>query len=145
MSDLRSALASAGVEITQSEAELHTLEELLAPHVSSPAEYGERWRAYFSDDYVPFDDAIERLNSAGTGELLIELGSRLQLLDADDWSETRIEGEVRKLAIQKQMELADVAGAAQAAVTGQTSGPSVFRAIAAIGRERALRRLRNAD
>jgi glutamyl-tRNA synthetase len=83
------------------------------------------------------------LNKPGVRELLRELAQRLAALP--EFNEHSVEAELRKLAGEAGVKAGLLINAARAALTGQSVGPSAFAVFIAIGRERAIDRLLNAD
>lgn len=139
---VRETLARAGFTIPADEAAFLHCIDIIRSRFSTLHDFTTKGRAYFSDDFESQPEALEKKNQPGAPELLIELGARLQLLE--EWTEPLIEAELRKLAIERNVKAGLIINAARAALTGQTVGPSAFAIFIAVGRERSLRRLRNA-
>ena len=69
-----------------------------------------------------------------------DLGERLAR--TDEFTEASVEAELRSLATERGVKAGVIINAARAALTGQSVGPSAFAVFTAVGRERALQRLR---
>jgi glutamyl-tRNA synthetase len=83
---------------------------------------------------------MEKLDVAGARELLGALGERLAG-DAE-FSEASVEAHLRALAAEKGVKAGVLINGSRAALTGQAVGPSAFHLFTAVGRERAIARLR---
>ena len=87
---------------------------------------------------------------AKAARLLADEGPRALLaryaaaLDGAAWTEPALEGATRAFAESEGLGLGRVAQPARAALTGRTASPGLFEVLAALGREEALGRLRDA-
>ena len=106
-------------------------------------DFSTRGRAYFSDDFAIEPDALEKLDKPGARPLLGELADRLAA--APEFTEPGVEAELRKLAEERGVKAGLLINGARAALTGQPVGPSAFAVFAAVGRERAIARLKQAS
>ena len=70
------------------------------------------------------------------------MADRLEALE--EFSVDRIEEVIRDLAVELDIKPGVLINGARAAVTGQAAGPGLFEVLAAVGKERVLRRLRQA-
>ena len=139
---VRETLLRHGFDITSDEAEFERTIDIIRSRFSTLLDFVTRGRAYFSDQFEIMPESLEKLNQPGARELLRELGVRLEALE--EFNEHTIEAELRKLAIERTVKAGLIINAARAALTGQPVGPSAFAVFIAVGRERALARLRNA-
>ena len=73
-------------------------------------------------------------------EWLPAMAERLEPLD--DFVPESIEEAIRGLAAELDVKAGILINGARAAVTGQAAGPGLFDVLAAVGKERVLRRLR---
>jgi glutamyl-tRNA synthetase len=115
--------------------------DLLRARYSTLKDFSRRGAAYFADRYEMEPTALERLNVPGARELLIELSGRLAA--NGEFTEGSIERQVRELASERGVKAGVIINAARAALSGQSVGPSAFAVFVAVGRDRALARLRN--
>lgn len=105
-------------------------------------DFSTKGRAYFADDYPIEPQSQEKLNAPGARELLHELAERI---DANpEFTETSVEGDLRKLAEERGAKAGLLINASRAALTGQPVGPSAFAVFACLGRKRVIERLRRA-
>jgi glutamyl-tRNA synthetase len=115
--------------------------DLLRARYSTLKDFSRRGAAYFGDRYEMEPAALERLHAPGVRDLLIELSGRLG--GTGEFSEEFIERQIRDLAARHGVKAGVIINAARAALSGQSVGPSAFAVFTAIGRTRALHRLRN--
>jgi glutamyl-tRNA synthetase len=115
--------------------------DLIRTRYTTLRDFSRRGAAYFSDDFPIEPAAKERLEAPGARELLKELGDRLA--QAPEFTESSIEREVRALASERGVKAGVIINAARAALSGQSVGPSAFAVFTAVGRERAVKRLRD--
>jgi glutamyl-tRNA synthetase len=105
-------------------------------------DFATRGRAYFADDFSIEAGALNKLNHDGARGLLGELASRLE---ADNqFTEQSVEANVRQLAADKGVKAGVIINAARAALSGQAVGPSAFTLFAVVGRDRSIKRLKQA-
>jgi glutamyl-tRNA synthetase len=107
-------------------------------------DFSGQGRAYFADDFE-FDDAAVAKNlkkEPRLRELLPALADRLEELESFDLQTT--EAALRALADEAGVKAGLLINAARTALTGQAVGPSMFEVFDAVGRERSVRRLREA-
>ncbi|HUS06439.1 MAG TPA: glutamate--tRNA ligase [Bryobacteraceae bacterium] len=139
---VRETLVRHGFDIVEDESVLAHTVDIVRSRFSTLLDFVSRGRAYFSDQFEIAPEALEKLNQPGARELLRELGVRLEALA--EFNEQTVEAELRKLAIERTVKAGVIINAARAALSGQPVGPSAFAVFIAVGRERALQRLRNA-
>jgi glutamyl-tRNA synthetase len=116
--------------------------DLLRARYTTLKDFPRRGAAYFSDRFDLEPTALERLNAPGARALLGELGERLAR--RDEFTETGVEQELRALAAERGVKAGLIINAARAALSGQSVGPSAFAVFVAVGRERAVARLKAA-
>jgi len=100
-------------------------------------------RCYFADDYPMDEDAFHK-NVAKHERLrqwLPLLAERLEKLD--DFAPGPLEGIIRDLAAEIGIKAGILINAARVVVTGQAAGPGLFDVLAAVDKDRVVRRLRN--
>jgi glutamyl-tRNA synthetase len=100
-------------------------------------------RLYFADDF-PIDDKVLRKNLLKHESLknwLPLLAERLK--PVQDFSPEPLEDVIRGLAAELDVKAGVLINGVRAAVTGQAAGPGIFDILAAVGKERVLKRLRN--
>src|SRR5579885_1671270 len=115
--------------------------DLLRARYTTLRDFSRRGAAYFGDQFAIEPGAQEKLQAPGARELLRELGDRLEKIP--DFTEENIERELRALAAERGVKAGVIINAARAALSGQSVGPSAFSVFTAVGRERAIKRLRD--
>jgi glutamyl-tRNA synthetase len=95
--------------------------------------------AYFSDDY-PIDPEADSLDTV-VAERLTALAGRFEILE--NFDAEGLEAALRAYAEELGIKAGELIHPARFATTGQKVGPSVFDSLAALGKERVLRRLRS--
>ena len=103
-------------------------------------DFSSKGRAYFADDFHIEKQSLEKLDAPGARELLHEFADRLE--STNEFTESVVETELRKLAEQRGVKAGVLINASRAALTGQPVGPGVFAVFVCIGRERTIERLR---
>lgn len=139
---VRETLAQAGFAPPAGEAHFLQTVDIIRSRFTTLNHFATRGCPYFSDEFPIAPEALEKLNVPGARELLRELGVRLE--NSAEYTEQSIEAELRKLAKDHNVKAGVIINAARAALSGQPAGPSAFAVFIAVGRERALARLRNA-
>lgn len=132
---VESELAAAGLEPPTA-----ATVDLIRARYFSLKDFSTRGRAYFSDEFATDPDALKKLDVPGAREGLRELAERLAA--ASEFTEQTVEAELRKLAEERGLKAGVLINGARAALTGQTVGPSAFHLFTAIGKDRAVARLR---
>jgi glutamyl/glutaminyl-tRNA synthetase len=99
-----------------------------------------RGRPYFADDFPMEPAAMKNLDKPCTREGLRRFGERLAI--DPEFTEASVERDLRALADELGLKAGILINGARAALTGQAVGPSAFHVFTAIGRERAIARLR---
>jgi glutamyl-tRNA synthetase len=95
--------------------------------------------AYFSEDY-PIDPEADSLDTV-VAERLTALAGRFEILE--NFDAEGLEAALRAYAEELGIKAGELIHPARFATTGQKVGPSVFDSLAALGKERVLRRLRS--
>ena len=80
------------------------------------------------------------MEAPGARALLGELGERLS--GDPECSEATVEAHLRALATERGVKAGVLINGSRAALTGQAVGPSAFHLFTAVGRDRAIARLR---
>ncbi|MCS6951379.1 MAG: glutamate--tRNA ligase [Bryobacterales bacterium] len=138
---VRPVLERAGLAAPSEDRFLQVL-EVIRTRYQTLNDFVTRGRAYFAEDYEITPEASDKLNQPGARELLHELAARLEA--AAEFTEHSVETELRNLAAERGVKAGLIINAARAILTGQTVGPSAFAVFTALGRERAIERLRRA-
>ena len=102
-------------------------------------------RCYFSDDF-DFDSKALKKNILKYPELkawLPQLADRLDQLDS--FTLESVEAVIRNMAEELEIKAGILINGVRTAVTGQAVGPGLFDVLIAIGKDRVVRRLRNAE
>ncbi len=93
----------------------------------------------YTDGPRDLDAAAEKLL---TPEARAVIAKVLPMLEATDWSVAALESAARDLATAEGLKLGQVAQPLRAAITGKASSPPLFDAMAVLGRDESLVRLR---
>ncbi|HEX8834818.1 MAG TPA: glutamate--tRNA ligase [Abditibacteriaceae bacterium] len=94
---------------------------------------------FFSDDYEVDPAGVAKHLTETSLPKLKQLRDRLEALT--EWNHDSVEGAIRTLASDLGIKPAELIHPSRMAVSGRTVGPSVFELLAALGRERVLRRM----
>jgi glutamyl-tRNA synthetase len=117
---------------------------LLQPRARSLKDFAGAFRGYFSDAYEYDTAAVSKfLGDEKSRELLVELGARYETLD--DFTETSAEQLLRTFAEEKGMKAGALINGSRVALTGQGVAPSLFAVMAALGKDRVVKRLKGAS
>jgi glutamyl-tRNA synthetase len=118
--------------------------DLIKPRARNLKDFATSFRAYFSDDFAYDAAAVEKfLHEAATRSLLVELASRYAA--TGEFTEASVEQVLRGYAEEKGVKAGVLINGARVALTGQAVAPSLFAVMMALGRERVVTRLGNAD
>lgn len=139
---VRREIESAGLDVAGGEEWFLRTVDVIRTRFNTLQDFATRGRAYFSGGFEIAPDALAKLNEPGARELLRELGARLE--KRDGFNERIAEEELRALAAERGVRAGVIINASRAALSGQPVGPSVFAVFAAVGRERAIARLKKA-
>ncbi len=114
--------------------------DLIRARYQSLLDFATKGRPYFSDDFSPEPAAVAKLDEPRARELLVALAARLE---ADpEFTEASVEAHLRTLAAESGVKAGVLINGSRAALTGQTVGPSAFALFPAVGRRRAISRLK---
>jgi glutamyl-tRNA synthetase len=118
--------------------------ELVKPRARSLKDFAGSFRAFFTDDYQPDPNAVDRfLKDASVRELLVELGGRYAA-SGDGFTEAHAEKVLRDFAAEKQVKAGALINGARVALTGEAVAPSLFAVMVMLGKERTVTRLKAA-
>ena len=140
---VRDELEGSGLRAPYDEGWLRHTVDLLRERFSTLKDFATRGRAYFADDFTREPDALAKLGVPGAREGLGKLADRLER--NPEFSEESVEADLRGLATEMGLKAGVLINGARAALTGQTVGPGAFHLIVAIGRERAIGRMKAAS
>jgi len=131
---------AAGFHPTRSPQETLAAIDLLKPRARSLKDFAGPFRAYFGDRFE-FDPAAvaKFLADPALPALLGELASRYAA--APEFTETAAEEILRAFAAGKAIKAGALINGSRVALTGQAVAPSLFAVMAALGRDRVVRRL----
>ena len=116
---------------------------LLQPRARSLKDFAGAFRGYFSDAYEYDTAAVAKfLSDDRSRGLLMELGDRYQSLD--EFTELAAEQLLRAFAEEKGIKAGTLINGSRVALTGQGVAPSLFAVMAALGKERVVKRLKAA-
>jgi glutamyl-tRNA synthetase len=102
-------------------------------------------RPYFADDF-PMDEKVLRKNILKHENLKDWLPLMAERLEAlTEFTSDSVEQALRGLATELDVKAGILINAARTAVTGQAAGPGLFDVLTAVGKERVVRRLRDAS
>lgn len=101
-------------------------------------------RAYFSDEYPIDEKALKKniLKYPQLREWFDELGERLE--HVSEFSAPVVEKVLRDFADEKKVKVGVITNAIRTAVTGQPVGPGLFEVLEIIGKQRVIKRIKNA-
>jgi glutamyl-tRNA synthetase len=133
-------LAAAGLAVPYDADWLRHTVDVIRSRFFTLKDFATRGRAYFADDFPIEPDALDKLNKPGARALLGELADRLAANSA--FTKQSVEAELRKLAEERGVKAGLLINGARAALTGQPVGPEAFAVCVAIGRDRAIQRLK---
>ncbi|HEU0122355.1 MAG TPA: glutamate--tRNA ligase [Bryobacteraceae bacterium] len=133
-------LEAAGMTPPADEAHYAAVVDLIRARYTTLLDFGSKGRPYFSDDFVIEPAALEKLEVPGARELLVGLAARLEL--DPEFTEASVEKNLRELATERGVKAGVLINGSRAALTGQAVGPSAFHLYTAVGRDRAIARLK---
>jgi len=135
--------AKAGFQPQRSTEEILATIDLLKPRARNLKDFAVAFKAYFSDEF-DFDTAAvtKFFKDDSLPLLLTELGSRYEA--ADEFTEASTEQVLRAFADEKGVKAGILINGSRVALTGQGVAPSLFAVMAALGKERVVRRLKAA-
>ncbi len=117
--------------------------ELLKSRMRTLKDFTTSARAFFSDDFPIEPGAASKFwKDPALKELLPELAAALE--KTEPFNAASAEAALRGLAESRSVKAGLLINASRVALTGQAVAPSLFEVMALLGRERVVRRLRNA-
>lgn len=141
---IREEWQTAGVkpEFTNEE-RLYAAIDLLKSRARNLKDFATTFRSYFTDDYQSDAAAIEKfLKDPAVRILLAELGERYT--QATEFTVASTETVLRALAAEKNVKAGVLINGSRVALTGQAVAPSLFEVMALLGKDKTIRRLKNA-
>lgn len=119
--------------------------DLLKPRARNLKDFAGAFRAFFADEFEADPAAVAKfLADPALRELLAELGGRYAV-STEEFSEQSTEKVLRDLAAEKNVKAGALINGARVAITGQGVAPSLFAVMLALGKDRTVRRLLNAN
>ncbi|MGD9208649.1 MAG: glutamate--tRNA ligase [Syntrophobacterales bacterium] len=118
--------------------------DLIRSRYHTTKDFARLGRPYFADDF-PMEEKVLRKNILKHPNLkqwLPLMAERLEAMTA--FTTDSVEQAIRGLATELDVKAGILINAARTAVTGQAAGPGLFDVLAAVGKERVVRRLREA-
>ena len=118
--------------------------DLIRSRYHTTKDFANWGRPYFADDF-PMEEKVLRKNilkHANLKEWLPLMAERLEALA--EFTPDSVEQAIRGLATELGVKAGILINGARTAVTGQAAGPGLFDVLAAVGKERVVRRLREA-
>jgi glutamyl-tRNA synthetase len=135
--------AKAGFSSDRNSEEILVAIALLQPRARSLKDFSAAFRGYFSDAYEYDTAAVAKfLADDRSRALLMELGDRYQALN--EFTESAAEQLLRAFAEEREVKAGTLINGSRVALTGQGVAPSLFAVMAALGRERVVKRLKAA-
>jgi glutamyl-tRNA synthetase len=130
----------AGFRPDRSSEEILAAIALLQPRARSLKDFSGAFRGYFSDEYAYDTAAVVKFLADEQGRaLLVELGERYERIG--DFTEAAAEQLLRDFAAEKGVKAGTLINGSRVALTGQGVAPSLFAVMAALGKERVVKRL----
>lgn len=119
---------------------LHATIDLIKSRARNLRDFATGFRAFFTDDYSNDPAAIEKfLKDASVREMLAELANRYA--NSNGFNEQSAEQTLRDFAAEKNVKAGALINGARVALTGQAVAPSLFAVMAALGKEKTVKRL----
>lgn len=137
---VRQRLTAAGLSVPYTDEEFLLVLDILRPRMTTLNDFTVLTRAYFTDDWEMHPTALERLNAAGAREGLRVLAGRLEA--APEFTEASIEAALKEVAAEMGLKPGVLINGSRAALSGQPVGPSAYAVFIAVGRQRAIARLK---
>jgi glutamyl-tRNA synthetase len=133
----------AGFHSDRTKEEILATIALLQPRARSLKDFAGAFRGYFSDGYEYDTAAVAKfLADEQSRALLVELGERYE--QVDEFTEAGAEELLRAFAAEKGVKAGALINGSRVALTGQGVAPSLFAVMAALGKERVMKRLKAA-
>jgi len=137
---VKTELEQAGLKPPYDDAWLSYTVDLLRARYFTLKDFAIRGRPYFADDFTIEPDALAKLDLPCTREALHKLADKLAA--NPQFTEASVDADLRALAGQLGVKAGLLINGARAALTGQPVGPGAFHLFVAIGRDRAIARLK---
>ncbi len=119
---------------------LHSTIDLIKSRARNLRDFATGFRAFFTDDYSNDPAAVEKfLKDASVREMLAELANRYAT--SNGFNEQSAEQVLRDFAAEKNVKAGALINGARVALTGQAVAPSLFAVMAALGKEKTVKRL----
>ncbi len=135
--------ARAGFHSDRTSGEILETIALLQPRARSLKDFAGAFRGYFSDGYEYDTAAVAKfLPDEQSRALLVGLGERYE--QAEEFTEASAEELLRAFAAEKGVKAGALINGSRVALTGQGVAPSLFAVMAALGKERVIKRLKAA-
>jgi glutamyl-tRNA synthetase len=118
--------------------------DLIRSRYHTTKDFANLGRPYFADDF-PMEEKVLRKNilkHADLKEWLPVMAERLEALA--EFTPDSVEQAIRGLATELDVKAGILINGARTAVTGQAAGAGLFDVLATVGKERVVRRLRQA-
>jgi glutamyl-tRNA synthetase len=117
--------------------------DLLKPRARNLKDFANAFRGYFTDAYQTDPAAVEKfLKDAAVRTMLAELAEHYAA--ATEFTEQSTEQVLRDFATEKNVKAGALINGSRVALTGQAVAPSLFAVMVALGKEKAVARLKNA-
>ncbi|MBY0274683.1 glutamate--tRNA ligase [Candidatus Binatia bacterium] len=140
--DLRPFMASRGIVVPGDDAWLAKMAGTLRERAKTLGELTDMASFYLADEITLDEKAVAKFLKPEAGPLLAALVDRLTALPV--WDPAAIEGVFTGLMTETGVKLGALAQPVRVAVSGGTVSPGIYEVLDVLGRERSLRRLRNA-
>jgi glutamyl-tRNA synthetase len=135
--------AKAGFQCNRTREEILATIALLQPRARSLKDFAGAFRGYFSDGYEYDTAAVAKfLPDEQSRALLVGLGERYERMD--EFTEAGAEELLRAFAAEKGVKAGALINGSRVALTGQGVAPSLFAVMAALGKDRVIKRLKAA-
>lgn len=117
--------------------------DLLKTRARNLKDFAGTFRGYFTDSYETDPAAVEKfLKDPAVRAMLAELGERYTA--TTEFTEQSTEQVLRDFAVEKNVKAGVLINGSRVALTGQAVAPSLFAVMALLGKEKTMKRLKNA-
>jgi glutamyl-tRNA synthetase len=124
------------------EGKVYQAVETLKMRSRTLVEMAEGARFYFQKDIVYEDKGDRKFLKPNALELMEEIRGRLEKID--DFTQKEVESVFSGFLEEKQIKLGKIAQPLRVALTGKTASPGLFEVMEVLGKEKVLRRLKDA-
>jgi glutamyl-tRNA synthetase len=136
--------AKTGFTATRSREEILAAIDLLKPRARNLKDFATVFRAYFRDDFEYDPAAVTKfLSNGAVRAFLVQLSQRYAA--ASEFTEASTEAILRAFADENGIKAGPLINGSRVALTGQAVAPSLFAVMAALGKDRVVRRLAAAE